>query len=111
MKMMSMEMTPEMKKRMSGEVDPSKADEGPKYPWGSRITIEDDHVDALGLTSAGADDEMEIVATAKVIGSRSEDRAGGKKSRSVELQITEMGIGPAKKKVPTAKVLYGAGEK
>ena len=106
MKMTSMEMTAEMKKRMSGEMAPSKADEGPKYPWGSRITVEDDHVEAMGLTGSKADDEIEIMAYAKVIGSRSEDRTGGKKSRSVEIQFTEMAVGPRKKSNPK-KALYG----
>ena len=105
MEMMDMKMTPEMKKRMGGEVAAPGEAEGPEYPYGSRITIEDDHVDGMGMGNAKTGDEMEMSGTAKVIGTRSEDVAGGKR-RSVELQITKMGMAKAKKSNP-AKALYG----
>jgi hypothetical protein len=111
--MVSMEMTKEMKKKMNPEPLKVSEDAGPKYPWGSRLTLEDDHVDSMGMGGAKADDEVEIMAHAKVIGSRSEERGGGKKSKSVELQITAMSVGPMKKKMGSPeKVLYGGkGEK
>lgn len=102
MKITDMKLTPEMKKRMGKEMESPDA---PEYPFGSRITIEDDHVDGMGMGNAKKGDEMEMSGTAKVIGTVNEDSAGGKR-RSVELQITKMGMGKAKKSNP-AKALYG----
>ncbi len=111
MEMMDMKMTPEMKKKMTGEVAPSGSADGPEYPYGSTITLEDDHVDGMGMGGAKAGDEMEMVGTVKVIGTRSEDRQGGGKRKSVELQITKMGMVPARKKTDPKKALYGDGSK
>ena len=56
------------------------------YPWGTRIDLESDTLDKLGIkTLPAVGDELMIEAKVRVISVRESDN-----SRSVELQITDM---------------------
>lgn len=110
MKMTSMEMTAEMKKRMEPAASP-KEDTGPKYPWGTRLTLEDDHVGMMGMDDAKSGETVEMMVRGKVTGTRNEDMAGGKKRKSVDIQVTHMGMKPKEMDMKAAaKTLYGGKE-
>jgi hypothetical protein len=67
----------------------------PDYPWGTRITLEEDQLAALGLKAmpaVGAPVGVEAVAT--VIGVNEEQR-DGKTVRRLELQLTDLGLAAA----------------
>ena len=58
------------------------------YPWGTRINLESDTLDKLGIKKLpGVGDEMMIEAKVRVISVRESDN-----SKSVELQITDMDL-------------------
>lgn len=67
----------------------------PDYPWGTRISLEEDQIAALGLKAmpaVGAPVGLEAVAM--VIGVNEEQR-DGKTFRRLELQITDLGLAAA----------------
>lgn len=71
------------------------SDEQPDYPWGTRINLEEDQVAAIGLgqlPNAGADVGGQFAG--KVLGIREEER-DGKLRRSLEIQITDLGLAVA----------------
>lgn len=80
----------------------------PDYPWGTRLNLDEDQLEALGmaqLPNAGADVGGQFAGT--VIGLR-EETVDGKVRRSLEIQITDLGIavaGPsmAERMYPTSK--------
>lgn len=58
------------------------------YPWGTRINLEQDTLDKLGIEKLPAvGDELMIEAKVRVISVRESDN-----SKSVELQITDMDL-------------------
>lgn len=58
------------------------------YPWGTRINLEQDTLDKLGIKKLPAvGDELMIEAKVRVISVRESDN-----SKSVELQITDMDL-------------------
>lgn len=58
------------------------------YPWGTRINLESDTLDKLGIkTLPAVGDELMIEAKVRVISVRESDN-----SKSVELQITDMDL-------------------
>lgn len=79
--------------------------EQPDYPWGTRLHLEEDQLEALGLSqlpNAGAPVGGEFAGT--VIGMREEQR-DGKTVRSLEIQITDLGFAVAAPSV--ADRMYG----
>lgn len=99
MSLVSMKRKPE--KKDDGDKDgvccPSTSDyERPDYPWGTRLTLEGEQLEALGLANAmpAVGTRMDMVAIVEVIGSHSESVDGGKPQRRLELQITEMAVQP-----------------
>ena len=98
MSLVSMKRKPE--KKDDGEKDgaccPSTSDyERPDYPWGTRLTLESEQLEALGLSTAmpALGTKMDIAAIVEVVGSHSE-AVDGKQHRRLELQITEMAVQP-----------------
>lgn len=81
----------------------------PDYPWGTRLTIENDQLDALGLTGElpAVGTTMDMVAIVSVISTRSESVEGGKMERRLELQVTDMAVQPPGPSL--AERMYGAG--
>lgn len=87
---------------------PIMACEGPKYPYGLCIHLEEESLKKLGITelpAVGA--SMVLHAKVEVTAvSKNESKEGGE-HRSLSLQITEMALGSEKKK-DTAETLYGS---
>lgn len=87
--MTSMKMTPKMKREMSPEVA-SSGSNAPEYPYGTKLTVEDDHVHKLGMDDAMVGEEVMVTGKGKVVACRKNDMEGGKGKKSVEVQMTEM---------------------
>lgn len=82
------------------------AGEGPRYPWGLSLSLDNDSLEKLGIDALpDVDDEMLVMARVKVTRVSAVDTADGGKQRDVALQITDMQL--AGKRVPTADVLFG----
>ncbi len=83
----------------------------PKYPYGLRITLDQEQIDKLNLMKMpGVDDEFKFHGEVKVVAVRSvenEEGEGGEK-HSIELQITELYLKEDKEEKPSAaQVIYG----
>ena len=67
--------------------------ESPDYPWGLRISLQDEQLDALGLghlPRVGAKVNIQATATVQSVSSESVDN--GQPNRRVDLQITDLGV-------------------
>lgn len=74
------------------------------YPWGTRIHLEDDVIEQLGVEALAVGDTVVVVAIAEVK-SKSEYADDENTSRSLTLQLTDMEV---KRQDPdTAEQLYG----
>lgn len=105
MKLVSMKSTDEEEKKDDAAECCGDFKE-PDYPWGLRIRLEDEQLEALGIASmppVGA--PMEVQALAKVI-SVSEEQVEGKPKHCLELQITDLGCTPPERR-SMADRLYG----
>jgi len=106
MKLKSMALSKTEQDKMAA---PQTADDQPRYPWGLSLTLDDETLEKLGfgdeLPDVGA--MKDLVARAKVTSVSSNDVDGGKKRRSVSLQITELACSYDGDKKSHADVLYG----
>jgi len=98
-----------MPKRIEKDVAPATvATDQPRYPWGLSISLDDDSLTKLGITTlpeAGA--ELLLSARAKVTSIESRDTQGGGKSKSMGLQITAMCLDDGKNKADgQAKTMF-----
>lgn len=104
----SMKLTPKERKEMT---DPKPSD-GPIYPWGLQVRLDNDALEALKFSKLPVvGKSMLLVAKVDVTGAAELSRAeDGKQatSRSLELQITDMQLTPEGKDVTAT--LYGEGE-
>ncbi len=67
----------------------------PDYPWGTRITLEHEQIEALGLKAMPAVGKaVSLQAVAMVIGINSEQR-DGETCQRIELQITDLALSSA----------------
>jgi hypothetical protein len=87
--------------------------EGPKYPWGLCLRLDDDALTKLGIADLpDVGTEWTVVAKARVTSARAEEYAGEGGSGShkcLELQITDLGLEPAgDDEGPAADKLYAA---
>lgn len=109
-KLVSMKLDTKERKKMR---EPSVLADGPVYPWGLQLNLNEDVLDKLDVDDGAMPkigSEVLVAAKAKVTGVHSHDRESGKQ-RSVELQITELGLGEAGSKstnAQRAKDLYKA---
>lgn len=79
----------EAKKRNS----PMATSSAPSYPWGLSLTLEDEALKKLKLaTLPTVGSEIYFVACAKVTRAEQSHSEGGKLSRSVSLQVTELAL-------------------
>lgn len=74
------------------------SDDSPVYPYGLRVNLDEDALDALGMkTLPKVGGMMYLGANVKVVGVTDNEHMsdGGEthRHRSVELQITDMGLG------------------
>jgi hypothetical protein len=69
------------------------ASDGPEYPYGLQLNLDDETIEKLGLALPEVGKDLALVARVNVTAvSASENTYGGKKEkrRSITLQITEM---------------------
>jgi hypothetical protein len=98
MKMVNMAMKPEKKEEGKSDccccAGPCGCDEGkPRYPWGLQLTLENDQLQALGISALPKVGEtMTLQATVKVTGCNESEREGEEPARSISLQITDLGL-------------------
>lgn len=82
-------------------------DNGPKYPYGLMIHLENSEIEKLGIQDMPeAGHTLMITARVKVHSVSSSETQGGKKRRSIGLQITDMDIGPDTAKPSAEQTLY-----
>lgn len=93
MKLIDMKNT--VKTKDSSLVSPVEQDE---YPYGLRIRLDNDSLKKLGITELPAiDSEHKLVALVCVVGLSMNESAGeGEPYRSIELQIEQLALMPAK---------------
>ena len=104
-KLTSMKLSESDRKK---QMEPSIAYEGPKYPYGLALSLNEEILDKLDLGSlpkVGA--TLTLVATVDVTSASSEEHQGGKR-RSIGLQITEMCLEAEGDAESAAKALYEA---
>lgn len=94
MKLISMEMS---KEEMGEYAKPETAlAEAPKYPYGLRISLDEEALKKLGLPALPAvGQKMSLDAAVEVCSISEYDSTGEGKKRSMDLQITAMMLGPA----------------
>jgi hypothetical protein len=103
MDMVNMKMS---KQESTEAVSPSKQD-GPRYPWGLNIGLENDVLDKLGMdTLPKVGDVVMVTAMAKIESVSMSENSDKTKNRRVQMQITDMSVEP--KKPDVQKSLYGA---
>lgn len=79
----------------------------PKYGYGTKIDLEEEHVAALGLTQLPeVGTVMKLQALVTVTKTQLEDDGEGKE-RYLCLQITDMELMPSTEKRDPASILYG----
>lgn len=82
-----------------GEIEP------PEYPCGLCITLNEDSISKLGLSDLpGIGEKINIKAMCEVTSVSQYDSKGGKKERTLSLQITDMEV--VKKKEVSAEAFY-----
>ena len=104
--MVSLKMTPAAAKA-EGYGSPEEI-KPPEYPWGTRLTINNEAVTALfpkGLPKVG--DECAITGKVRVIGVIEEDRQDSPPRLSVDLQVTDLEIPQGEEKPSAASRMYG----
>ena len=103
--MKSMAMSAEEAKEMYS-CEPSKPGDGPKYPYGLSLCLNDDTLEKLGITElpeVGQVVQITALATITSIG-MNQQQDGDKESRA-ELQITDMEM--TKSTGDLAEKMYG----
>lgn len=94
MKLVDMKNTPAERKL---EATPSVQPKGPEYPWGLRLTLNNESLKKLGLTDnpkMGTVLHVDAVVEVCSVSSYEADSPKGE-SRSVDLQVTSMAIASA----------------
>lgn len=109
MKLVNMERT-EAEKKAAEERWEVESERGPDYPYGLCINLGADEMEKLGIKDLPEiGEQMSLTATVKVTSVSSYDSEGGGSSKSVSLQITEMGLDDGKS-TSAAEKLYGKKE-
>lgn len=82
--------------------------ESPRYPWGLSLNLDDEILGKLGIKDLpDVDKGMMLAARVTVTRASSTAMAGDKKRRSLELQITDLGLGDEPAKHDPAEKIYG----
>lgn len=94
MKLVSMKLSAEKAKSMTEPAMTSK--DAPAYPYGLRISLENDALKKLKIDPLPAvGDTLQLVALVEIVEVSQRDSADGGERRSMGLQITEMALGPS----------------
>ena len=105
-KMTNMKMSAKEAKTMGGPVEAIQ--DQPKYPYGLRITLNDETLKKMGIKDLPkAGEKMKIYAAVDVAESAANDTMDGGKSLRMELQITDLAIMGEAEKESTEKKIYG----
>lgn len=89
------------------QYEPTESD-APKYPWGLKLTLDDDALEKLGITSMPAvGTKMQLSATVEVCSTSAYSTQEGESEASVSLQITAMELSGANSASDAATMLYG----
>lgn len=107
-KMVSMKIDP--KEREARYAEASKPSEGPAYPYGLCLHLDDEAMKKLAMKELPKVGKQVLVyALADVVSVRESESLVGGNSQSVELQITDLSIlPPPKKEDSTEETLYKA---
>src|SRR6185369_7597591 len=101
-RMVNMKMSAEEAKEYT---QPTPGD-APEYPWGLCISLDEDSIAKLGITSLPAvGSQMQVQALVTVSSTSENNTQSGEKERRVELQITDMELTPAQRSASDR--LYG----
>lgn len=96
MKLVDMKMSKEEAKKngMAVETSPGKADNGPKYPWGLEISLENDVLDKLGINidTARIGKEYTISAVCETTSISENESKNGSSYKTIRLQIKKMSV-------------------
>lgn len=89
-----MQFSPEEATKYAGPTVEGEAnDQGPKYPWGLCIDLNDETLAKLGITELPASGSQMMLAASVIVNSTGqEDRLGGEKEIRMTLQITAMAL-------------------
>ena len=92
------------KEEMREDSQPHESKE--EYPWGLRITLEEDSLDRLGMdTMPEVSKTMTLIATVEVVNvSENANKDEETIRRSLGLQITDMNLSPEKKAIDLKKI-------
>lgn len=87
-----MAYTAKEKKERNSPTEAAKYD-GPDYPYGLTLRLEDEHLKKLGISSLPkVGTSMAIEATCKVTSVSSNESERGSSRRCIELQIQKLGL-------------------
>ena len=113
MKLINMAMSAEEAREQYPTTLATEDAEGPKYPYGLRLTLDDDCLEKLGMTAMPkVGDKLMLTAMVEVVGTSTNERQGGDEESCVDLQITDLALGDEKEptKRDPAKALYQSKE-
>lgn len=95
-----------MSKEEAKEQSSPSVNEGPRYPWGLQISLDDDACTKLGIgDDVNVGDEVTFSAKATVTSKSGYQTMVGDAETTVGLQITDMEVGAAETSKKT-KTLY-----
>lgn len=98
MKIVNMKRTAADKKAQSNKYKTLGGPDSEDYAYGHRISLDDEHIQKLGLGDSIKDgDPVHVVAHGKVTSSSSNSR-NGKAERRIEIQLHRMGVEKTAKK-------------
>ncbi len=98
MALVDMKRTPAEKKAEKAKYDSIGPASGDDYPYGLHINLDHEMLSKLGIDKLPAvGDKMHLHAHAHVTEVSEESREGGKKRRSLRLQMRKMQVEPATK--------------
>ena len=109
--MVDMAMTPK-ERAENAPVMPTSEYDGPKYPWGLSISLDEDALEKLEVDfeSIEVGETYHLFVLAKVTAKSNSERESGEPRKCVEMQITHMGAesedAEDKEKTPTRSKMY-----
>src|SRR5512138_1876701 len=110
MKLKSMKLSEQQADKVA-EVAAGSKPEGPRYPWGLAISLENESMKKLGLSAKDlpVGGEVAIVGKARVVRAGSYESEGDSKREDAGLQLTDLAIELGDS--DAGEVLFGGGPK
>lgn len=92
MKLVDMKLPKKTKSELAGTVQPSKVEQD-RWPYGLKLSFESEQMDKLPqLEKMKIGESVSVSGTGEVTSIRMNERTGGKKEYSVEVQIQKIGV-------------------